>query len=50
MMKTPTKKPLYTNNSRKYAGLPMHRKGTPKTTRKRAWEDICAWYDWTSEK
>ena len=44
-------RPLYTNNSRKFAGKPLHRKGRGKRykTRCAVWEDICAFFDWLDE-
>lgn len=43
-----TKKPLFTNNDRRRAGLPTRRKGKGKRYKTRCvvWEDFCAWYDW----
>ena len=43
-----SKKPLFTNNGRRYAGLKPRRKGKGRRykTRCAAWEDFSAWYDW----
>jgi len=45
-----SKKPLFTNNERRRAGLPPRRKGRGKRykTRRETWESFSAWYDWIS--
>lgn len=46
------KKMLLTNNARKMAGLPLHRKANRKKrhySRNESWETVCAFLDWCNQ-